>query len=155
MIHQSTSSSTPGPLWRHLDLGPLCNEISQHLGLDGRLGGIQNALTHQLESPLRDPSHGVPVLDDLAEREGHYDRHRMRLEVVTQLPLSNKDGLQEFLDLGVASIGIRQDLANEVHGALYFKSVPLFFSLHHQGSTDHLRGGCNVEQEWFPVGRGD
>ena len=26
--------------WRHLDLGPLCNEISKHLGLDGRLEGI-------------------------------------------------------------------------------------------------------------------
>ena len=31
---------------RYLDLGLLCNEISQHLGLDGRSGGIRNALTH-------------------------------------------------------------------------------------------------------------
>ena len=38
--------------WWHLDLGPLCNEISQHLGFDGRLGGKRNALTHQLECPL-------------------------------------------------------------------------------------------------------
>ena len=29
--------------WWLLNLGPLCNEISQHLGLDGHLGGIQNA----------------------------------------------------------------------------------------------------------------
>ena len=26
--------------WRHLDLGPLCNKISQHLGLDGHPRGI-------------------------------------------------------------------------------------------------------------------
>ena len=26
--------------WRHLDLGPFYNEISQHLGLDGHPGGI-------------------------------------------------------------------------------------------------------------------
>ena len=26
--------------WWYLDLGPLCNEISQHVGLDGHLRGI-------------------------------------------------------------------------------------------------------------------
>ena len=37
---------------------------------------------------------------------------------MTQLPLGDKDGIQEFLDLGVASLRIGQDLANEVHGTL-------------------------------------
>ena len=63
--------------WWHLDLGPLCNEISQHLGFDGRPGGIRNALTHQLECPLHDSSRGILVLDDLAKGEGHHDHHRM------------------------------------------------------------------------------
>ena len=63
--------------WWHLDLGPLCHEISQYLGFDGRPGGICNALTHQLECPLRDSSHGIPVLDDLAEKEGRHDYHWM------------------------------------------------------------------------------
>ena len=63
--------------WRHLDLGPFYNEISQHLGLDGRPGGIRNALTHQLECPFCDPSRGILVLDDLAEGEGHHDHHWM------------------------------------------------------------------------------
>ena len=78
MIHRSTSSSTLGrrPLVA-LDLGPLCNEVSQHLGLDGRPRGIRNALTHQLECPLHDSSHGILVLDDLAKGEGRHDRHRM------------------------------------------------------------------------------
>ena len=71
------------------------------------------------------------VLDDLAEREGHHDHHRMRLEVVTRLLLGDKDGVQEFLDLGVASLGIVQDLANGVHGTLHFEGVSLFFSLYH------------------------
>ena len=48
-----------------------------------------------------------------------------------------------------------QDLANEVHGMLYFEGVSLFFSLYHQGDADHLRGGRNIEQKRFPVGRGD
>ena len=59
-----------------------------------------------------------------------------------------------FLDLGVASIGIEQDLTNEVHMMLHFEGVSLFFSLYHQGSADHLRGGRNVEQKRFPVGWG-
>ena len=63
--------------WWHLDLGPLCNKISQHLGLDSLLGDIRNALTHQLECPLRYSSCGILVLDDLAEREGHHDHHWM------------------------------------------------------------------------------
>ena len=63
--------------WWHFDLGPLYNEISQHLGLDGHPRGIQNALTHQLECPLRDSSHGILVLDDFAKGEGHHDYHRM------------------------------------------------------------------------------
>ena len=64
---------------------------------------------------------------------------------MTQLLLSDKDGVQEFLDLGVASLGIGQDLANEVHGTLHFEGVSLFFLLYHQGSADHLCGGRNVE----------
>ena len=94
-------------------------------------------------------------MDDLTEREGRHDHHRMRLEVVTQLPLGDKDSVQEFLDLGVASVRIRQDLANEVHRTLYFESVSLFFSLYHQGGADHLHGGRDVEQEWFLVSQGD
>ena len=38
--------------WWHLDLGPLYNKISQHLGLDGRPGGHMKCL---------DPSARVPT----------------------------------------------------------------------------------------------
>ena len=55
----------------------------------------------------------------------------------------------------VASHGVGQDLANEVQGTLHFEGVSLFFLLYHQGGADHLRGGHNVEQERFPIGRGD
>ena len=48
----------------------------------------------------------------------------MRLEVVMQLLLGDKDSVQEFLDLGVASLGIGQDLANEVHGTLHLRACP-------------------------------
>ena len=79
--------------WWHLDLGPLCHEISQYLGFDGRPGGIRNALTHQLECPLRNSSCCILVLDDVAEGEGRHDYHRMLLEVVVLLPLGDEDGV--------------------------------------------------------------
>ena len=57
--------------------------------------------------------------------------------------------------MGVAGLGIRQDLANVVYGTLHFEGVSLFFSLYHQGGADHLCGGYDVEQKQFPVGRRD
>ena len=50
---------------------------------------------------------------------------------MTQLPPVDQDGVQELLDLGVASLGIGQDLANELHGTLFFEGVSLFFPLYH------------------------
>ena len=79
----------------------------------------------------------------------------MRLQVVTQLPFGDEDGVQELLDLGIAGLGIGQDLANVVYETLHFEGVSLFFSLYHQGGTNHLRGGRDVEQKWFPIGRED
>ena len=57
--------------------------------------------------------------------------------------------------MGVAGLGIKQDLANEVHGTVHFEGVSLFFSLYHQGSADHLSGGHDVEKKLFPVSRRD
>ena len=49
----------------------------------------------------------------------------------------------------MASLGIRQDLANEVHETLHFEGVSLFFSLY------HLRGGRDVERKLFPIDQRD
>ena len=78
----------------------------------------------------------------------------MRLEVVMQLPPGDQDDVQELLDLGITSLGIRKDFANEVYGMLHLEGMSLFFAFYHQCGTDHLRGGHNVKQEWFPISRG-
>ena len=57
--------------------------------------------------------------------------------------------------MGLASLRMRQDLTNEVHGMLHFEGVSLFFSLYHLGGVDHLRGGHDVEQKRFPISQGD
>ena len=58
-----------------LDLGPFGDEVSQYLGFDHRLGGICDALVHQLERPLCGSSCGVLAMDDLAEGERRHDGH--------------------------------------------------------------------------------
>ena len=62
-----------------------------------------------------------------------------------QLPPGDQDGVQELLDLGVVSLGIGQDFANEVYGMLHLEGVSLFFPFYHQGGPNHLRGGHNVK----------
>ena len=61
----------------HLDLGPFRDEVSQHLGLDRRSGGIRDALIHQLECPFCGSSCGVLAMDNLVEGERHHDCHRV------------------------------------------------------------------------------
>ena len=71
-----------------------------------------------------------------------------------QLPLGDQDGVQELLDLWVASLGVRQDLANKVYGVLHFEGVSLFLSLYLQGDAGHLCGDHDVEQERLSIGQG-
>ena len=73
---------------------------------------------------------------------------------MTQLPLGDQDGVKELLDLRVASLGVEQDLINEVYGVLHFEGVSLFLPLYHQGGTDHLCGVRYVEQGQLSIGQG-
>ena len=70
-----------------------------------------------------------------------------------QLPLGDKDDVQELLDLGVAGLVIGQDLANKAHGMLHFEGVPFFFSLHHQGNIGrrvlHQANSLNLSNRCF------
>ena len=54
--------------------------------------------------------------------------------------------------MGVTGLGVRQDLANKVYGALHLEGVSLFLLLYHQGGADQLCGGHNVE-EWLSIDR--
>ena len=66
---------------------------------------------------------------------------------MTQLPFGDEDGVHELQDLGVAGLGIEQDLANEVHMTLHFEGMSLFFSLYYQGGAGPLAWWpqCRVE----------
>jgi hypothetical protein len=64
---------------------------------------------------------------------------------VSELPLSDEDYVQKLLELWIPSLGVREDFANEVHGALYFEGVSLLLPLYYEDDTDHLGGGHYVE----------
>ena len=64
---------------------------------------------------------------------------------MAQLPLGDQDGVWELLDLGVACLGVGQDFANEVHGALYLEGVSLFSSFYNPGGADHLCRSYDIE----------
>lgn len=65
----------------------------------------------------------------------------MAVKVVSELTLDDEYGIEEFLDLWVVSLGVKESFADEVHRPLSFEGVALFLSLHHHGRTDGVRGG--------------
>jgi hypothetical protein len=67
----------------------------------------------------------------------------VRLEVVAQLSLGDEDSVQEFLDLWVACLGVKQDFANEVDWTLDFESMVLLL-FHYDGGTHYLSSGHDV-----------
>jgi hypothetical protein len=68
----------------------------------------------------------------------------MQLKVVALLSSGNEDSVQEFLDLGVACLGVGQDFTDEVKRTLDLEGVPLLLLFHHDGGTHHLGGGRDV-----------
>ena len=50
---------------QELDFRPFGDEVGESLKLDGGARDILDVVIHELECPLRDPSHGVVVADDV------------------------------------------------------------------------------------------
>jgi hypothetical protein len=50
---------------------------------------------------------------------------------VSELPFGDQHGIQEFLDLGVASLRVEQYFTNEVDRALNLKSMSLLLLLYY------------------------
>jgi hypothetical protein len=79
----------------------------------------------------------------------------VRLEVVAQFPFGDQSSVHEFLDLGVASLGIGQDFTYKVHGTLHLEGMPLFFLFHDKYCANHLSHCRDVEQERLSIRQWD
>jgi hypothetical protein len=139
-------------LWRwQLRIRPLSDKIRQDLGLDGLARGIGERLAHQFHGPLGDPARRIGIADDLPQREGGNHRDGVGLEVVAQLAPREDHRVQQLLDLRVAHLGVRQDLADVIDRLLDRQGVPFLRALHYDHSADNLGGRGHVELQGLAV----
>ena len=76
-----------------MDLGPLSNEVSKRLRLDGRSASEFNGVSAELNNPLDDMAVGLFVAEDVPQRELSDHSDLVIFEVVTELARSNQDGV--------------------------------------------------------------
>jgi hypothetical protein len=75
----------------------------------------------------------------------------MSLEVVAEFALREDHRVKQLLDLWVARLGFRQDLADVVHRPLDRHGVPFLRALYHDYGADHLGGRSHVEVQRLAV----
>ena len=68
-----------------MDLGPLSDEISKHLRLDGRPTSEFNGVSAELNSPLDDMAVGLFVVENVPQRELGDHGDLVILEVMAEL----------------------------------------------------------------------
>jgi hypothetical protein len=93
------------------------------------------------------PSSQVPHFTILPVASRFWTTSPREKDVMTATRCDLKDGVQELLDLGLAGLGIIQDLANKIYGRLHLEGMSLFLPFYHQVGIDHLGGGRDVEQD--------
>ena len=76
-----------------MDLGPLSDEISKRLRLDGRPASEFNGVSAKLNSPLDDAAIGLLVVEDVPQRELGDHGDLVILEAVAELARCNQNGV--------------------------------------------------------------
>ena len=95
------------------------------MGLDHRARGVRDVEAHELDPPFADATYGLSIVYDVLEAAGGHDHHQVAIEKVSKLALGDEHDVEKFLNLQVAGLQIREDLANKVHQALDFEGVAL------------------------------
>jgi hypothetical protein len=75
----------------------------------------------------------------------------MGLEVVEKLASCENHCVEQLLDLGVAHLGVGQDLADVVYWPLNRQGVAFLRALYHDHGTNHLGGRSHVEVQRLAV----
>ena len=89
---------------RSLHIRLLDNEIGERLLLD-RLARLEvEGVGVELDHPFNDAAAGFLVAEDVAEWVLNNYRYVVGIEVMMELPGCDQDGVQQLLDLGVASL---------------------------------------------------
>ena len=65
---------------------------------------------------------------------------------MAQLPGCDEDGVEEFLHLRIAQLGLIEYFTDEVNKSLYFVDMARLVSFDDQGGADHMRSCRDVEE---------
>jgi len=76
----------------------------------------------------------------------------MRFKIMAELAAGQDYCVEQFLDLGVSGLRVGQYFTDEVHRSLDRQGAP-FLPFDHDSRAVHLISGCDVEKQWFPLGR--
>ena len=114
--------------------------------LDSRSAPELNGVGAKLDSPFDDVAVGFLIAKDITEGEfgGHGDL--VVLEVMVELAGCGQDCIQQLLDLGVPSLGLIQDLADEVNRSLDLVHMSSLLALDNDSRANNLRGRSDVDQ---------
>ena len=105
--------------WRQvLGLGPVNEEVSQCLGLDGGAGLVEDCVRGQLDGPFRHPTGCIPSAYDLGKWSRADHRDWMFLKVRLQFLGGKVQAVAHLLVVGVVLLGGRQYLAQVIYWSL-------------------------------------
>jgi hypothetical protein len=98
-----------------LHLGPLGDEICDHLKLYSLLASELDGLCAKLYHSLGNMTIGLLVAKDVTEWELGDNSYLVCLEIMAELSGRDQECIQELLDLWIPSLRLIQDLANEIN----------------------------------------
>jgi hypothetical protein len=133
-----------------LNLRPIDNEVSQGLGLYGRLRNELDGEHAEIDRPFDDSAVGVSVVEDVAGWKQGYDLDTVCLEVISELPGCDEDRVEELLDLLIVHLGVTKYFTNEVERSLNLLDVSWLISLDDKDSANHMGGSHDVEEQVSP-----
>jgi hypothetical protein len=131
---------------RLLDLSPSDDKIYQNLRLNGRPAPELNGIGAELNRPFGDAPAGFFVMENVTEREFGDDDDLVIFEIMAELVGCNQDCVQQLLDLGIPSLGLVQDLADEVNRSLDLVRMPSLLALNDNSRADNSGGRSDVNQ---------
>jgi len=113
--------------------------------LDSRLAPELNGVGAELDHPFYDAAVGFLIVKDITEGEfsGHGDL--VVLEVMAELVGCGQDCVQQLLDMGVLSLGLIQDLADEVNRSLDLVHMSSLLALDDDSHANNLGGRGDVD----------
>lgn len=87
-------------------LHPFCDKVGKGLRLDCGSSDVYDVQPVEIKGPLSIAFQRIPISDDLTKGHRGHHRHKVPIEVVDQLLLSDEDRIEQLLDPRVPCLGL-------------------------------------------------